>query len=248
MSIQNLPVFGPFEVQGGVDELEPAVAVVRVAFALTRAQLVTALGMSFAGLGPDRTPESLTDDEVRREIEGQLAAEAIIELDRQAEDDEEHGFTPVQQRVMDLLAEAVDRAYPPPPVPNGTVAVQAPRYGDGTVTLTTLDHGEITIDEPRWCLGHDGEQIVQRVDVTHTGRTVAAEVETDAGTVEFLPACISWAPFAELQPEPYPVADVDEFPAMDPDELRKLAAETGLHSGRLYSKANELDRIRRGQA
>jgi hypothetical protein len=120
--------------------------------------------------------------------------------------------------------------------------VQNPEYGPGTVTLDTLDQGRITIDEPEWCTGHDGEQIVQRVDITHVGTTVAGEF---AG-VEFLPACIAWGPFGELRPEPYPLADVDEFPGMDPAQLRQLAAEVGLHAGRLYSKANELDRIRRG--
>lgn len=108
---EQLPVFGPFEVQGGVDELEPAVAVVQVAFALTRTQLLTALAMSFAGLGPERTPESLTDDEVRREVEGQLAAEAIIELDHLMEANERTVFPPEQQQAMDALGVAVDRAF-----------------------------------------------------------------------------------------------------------------------------------------
>lgn len=108
---ERLPVFGPYEVQGGVDELEPAVAVVQVAFALTRTQLLTALAMSFAGLGPERTPESLTDDEVRREVEGQLAAEAIIELDHLMEANEQAVFPPEQQRAMDALGLAVDRAF-----------------------------------------------------------------------------------------------------------------------------------------
>lgn len=124
-------------------------------------------------------------------------------------------------------------------------AVQQPRYGDGTVTLQTLDHGEVTVDEPRWCVGHGGEQIVQRVDITHVGRTVAAEVETDGGTIEFLPARIAWGPFAEARPEPYPSADVDDFPAMDPAQLREFAAELALHAGRLYRLSNELDRLRR---
>ncbi|BCL20285.1 hypothetical protein ACPCBX_13570 [Streptomyces tuirus] len=106
----ELPVFGPFEVQGGVDEPEPPVAVVQVAFALTRTQLLTVLAMSFAGLG-DRTPESLTDDEVRREVEGQLAAEAIIEIDHLMEANEQAVFPPEQQRAMDLLGAAVDRAF-----------------------------------------------------------------------------------------------------------------------------------------
>lgn len=237
---ENLPVFGPSGVFGGVDELEPAVAVVRVAFALTRTQLVTALGIGFAGIAADQTPESLTDAQVYTEVEETLASEALAELDHQMERDEAHPWHAEQHRVMQVLAAAVDRAYTrrdPGPLP-----VQQPRYGNGTVTLQTLDHGRITIPEPAWCVGHDGEQIVQRVDITHVGTTTAGEYEGG----EFLPARISWGPFAELRPEPYPLADVDEFPGMDPDELRQLAAEVGTHAGRLYAKANELDRIRRG--
>jgi hypothetical protein len=116
--------------------------------------------------------------------------------------------------------------------------VSAPR----TVTVETQDHGTITIDEPTWCVGHDDEPIGYRADVTHKGPWITAEFEG----VEFLPACISWAPFSELHPEPFPVLDVDEFPPMEPDQLRQLAAVVGLYSGELYRKANELDRIRRG--
>ncbi|MGW0632431.1 DUF6907 domain-containing protein [Streptomyces sp. NPDC002758] len=114
-----------------------------------------------------------------------------------------------------------------------------------TVTLQTIDHGEITIPEPDWCLGHDGEPVGYRSDVVHKGPIVAASVETDRGPVEFLKARISWGPFGELQPEPFPVADVEEFPPMSPAQLRELAAEVGLHVGRLYRLSNELDRLRR---
>lgn len=111
--MSELPAFGPSEVFGGVDELEPAVAVVRVAVALTRTQLVTALGISFAGIAAEQTPEALTDGQVRQEVEGYLASEALSELDRQMERDEGRVFSPESQRVMQVLAAAVDRAYPP---------------------------------------------------------------------------------------------------------------------------------------
>jgi hypothetical protein len=237
VSIEHLPTFGPFEVQGGVDELEPAVAVVRVAFALTRTQLVTALAMSFAGLGPDRTPESLTDDEVRREVEGQLAAEALIEIDHQMEHDEQHGFTPEQQRAIDLLAAAVDRAFSPAaPLP-----VQEPRRGEGTVTLQTVDRGEVTVSEPAWCVGHEGDPVSHFADITHTGRTVAFRFDGD----QLMAARLSWGPFSELQPQPHPVVDVDDLPGgLDPQETRELAARVGLYAGELYRLANEADRLR----
>ncbi|MFI6856525.1 DUF6907 domain-containing protein [Streptomyces sp. NPDC050416] len=235
---EHLPVFGPFEVQGGVDELEPAVAVVRVAFALTRTQLVTALSMSFAGLGADRTPESLTDDEVRREVEGHLAAEAIIELDHQMERDEQRGFTPEQQRAIDVLAAAVDRAFSPDSEP---LPLQEPRRGEGTVTLQTEDRGEVTVPEPEWCVGHEGDSVGHFTDIGHAGEPVALEFDGR----QLMVARLSWGPFSELRPEPYPVVDVDELPAgLDPQETRELAARVGLYVGELYRLANEADRLR----
>lgn len=243
---EHLPTFGPFEVQGGVDELEPAVAVVRVAFALTRTQLATALGVSFAGIAADRTAESLTDDEVRREVEGHLAAEAIHELDRQMERDEAREWPPEQARVLDVLAAAVDRAFGPPVQPER----QRPVYRDGQVTLQTLDHGPVTVAEPSWCRGHDGEPVVHRADVTHRGEWRPFEVEVAGERVEVLGAGLSWAPFAVKAPEPYPVVetDIDGLSALGPDELRQLAAGWGLLAGELYRLANELHRARRWQS
>jgi hypothetical protein len=234
----TLPVYGPTDPHG--DEDHTPEVIVRVDYALSREQVVTALGISFAEIAADRDPEALTVAEVRYEVEGFLAVQGIYELDRQMERDAQRTFPPEQQRVMQVLAEAVERAYPPRREPEPP-AVQQPRYGDGTVTVETDDHGTITVDEPTWCVGHGDEPIGYRADVTHKGPSVTAEFEG----VEFLPACISWAPFSELHPEPFPVADVDEFPPMSPAQLRELAAEVGLHAGRLYSKANELERLRR---
>lgn len=237
----QLPVYGPTDPFGD-EETTPDV-IVRVDYLMSREQLTTVLGMAWAEIGADRDPESLSSIEVRHEVEAWLSVQAFFALSDQMERDRSRTASPEQQRVMQVLAEAIAKAYPPRREPEPQ-PVQRPEYGDGTVTLDTLDHGRITIDEPVWCTGHDGEQIVQRVDVTHVGVTVTGEY---AG-VEFLPARISWAPFAQLQPEPLPLADVDEFPGMAPDELRGLGAEVALHAGRLYSKANELDRIHRGMA
>ncbi|MFF3377170.1 DUF6907 domain-containing protein [Streptomyces sp. NPDC002680] len=238
----ELPAYGPTEVFR--EEDVTADVVVRVAFALSREQLFTALSVGFTELIPSRTPESLTVEETRSEVEGWLHGAAVYELDQYVQQGQLTAYPVEAQPVMDALSRALDLAYPPAPVAEPR-PVQQPRYGEGTVTLQTLDCGEVTVDEPAWCLGHDGEQVVQRVDITHVGRTVAAEVETDGGTIEFLPARIAWGPFAELRPEPYPLADVDDFPAMGPGQLREFAAELALHAGRLYALSNELDRLRR---
>lgn len=247
----ELPTFGPTEVQNVNDDFGPAVAVVRVDFALSREELVAALSYGYAIANQDCPVEGMSVEDVRREVEGYLAFAGYQRLT-------EHVEAERARRVEDPAAQAafeaaVDRAYPTQPGREGLdviqpLAVQAPRYEGGTVTLQTLDAGEITVPEPRWCLGHDGETVGYRADITHNGAWLAAEVEPDEGPVEFLRARISWSPLAELHAEPLPVADVEDFPAMDAEQLRDLAAEVGRHAGRLYSKANELDRLRRAEA
>lgn len=243
-----LPAFGPSEVFGGVDDLTPAVAVVRVAMALTREQLSTALGIAFAEIAADGPAESLTDEEVRREIELHLAAQAFHSVDMQMERDANRQWDDETRRILDAIAAKVDQAYaqvtkatvvadPPPAQPT-----QNPVYGDGTVTVDTLDHGRVTMPEPAWCEGHDELLVQRRVDTAH----ISAETAAEYAGIEFLPIRFSQAPFATVQSQV--MGDVADFPGMGPDGLRALAAVVAAYSGVVYSKANELDRIRRRQA
>jgi hypothetical protein len=153
------------------------------------------------------------------------------------ERDEQHGFTPEQQHNMQLLAAAIDRAFSPPaPLP-----VQEPVRGEGTVTLQTVDRGEVSVPEPEWCVGHEGDPVSHFTDISHTGRPVPLEFDGN----QLMVARLSWGPFSELRPEPFPVVDVDELPrGLDPQETRELAARTGLYAGELYRLANEADRLR----
>ncbi|MGW3408093.1 DUF6907 domain-containing protein [Streptomyces sp. NPDC000888] len=239
----QLPVYGPTDPFGD-EEHEPDV-IVRVDFLMSREQITTALGIAWAEGFTDHTPEELTVVEVRHEVEAYLSVQALHALGVQMERDAQRTFPPEQQAVMQLLAAAVERAYPPRRTPEPPI-MQRPRYGDGTVTVDTDDRGEITIPEPAWCLGHDDEPIGYRADVTHKGRRIVAEFESDRGPIPFLPARISWAPFSELHPEPFPVADVEDFPAMTPAQLRELAAETARHADRLYRLADDLALLRLG--
>lgn len=112
------------------------------------------------------------------------------------------------------------------------------------ITLETFDHGLVEVEEPDWCLGHAGQPVGYRADITHNGRPVVAEVETVRGTEWLLEACISWAPFAELAPEPLPVVDFADLPPMTGAQLREVAAELGMFVGRLYRLSNQVDRLR----
>ncbi|MFF4360845.1 DUF6907 domain-containing protein [Streptomyces sp. NPDC001604] len=235
------PLYGPTERQNVHDDQPKPHVVVRVDFLMSRFELFALLADGYATTNIERSPDDMTVEQIRSDVEAACAGISSLELDALVETvagQIERGDHPEQ---MQALRRAMDRAYPLRWEPEER-PVQRPEYGDGTVTLDTLDAGRITVDEPVWCTGHDGEQIVDRVDVTHVGVTVTGEY---AG-VEFLPARIAWAPFAVRQSEI--LVDVDEFPGMTPDELRELGAEVGLHAGRLYSKANELDRLRRAES
>lgn len=241
--MSTLPIFGPTEVQNVDDDLGPAVAIVRVDFALSREELQTALAYGYASANQDCPVEDMTAEDVRREVEGHLAFAGYVKLTRHVESERVRSDKdPVRDAAFEA---AIDRAYPSSPA---RPAVQAPVYGPGTVTLQTLDRGEVVVDEPAWCLGHDGETVGHRADITHNGAWTAAGVDVDGDRVEFLRARISHAPLTELAIEPHPVADVEDVGALDSEQLRALAAEVGRHSGRLYAKANELDGLRRAEA
>jgi hypothetical protein len=219
--MENLPVYGPTEVFHDEDDIAPDV-VVRVAYALSRVQLMTALSIGFTEIAPDRDAENLTVEEVRREVEGWLHGAAVIELDRYVRQGQLTAYPVEAQPVMDALAAALDRAYPPRrPEP----VRRAPRYGDGTVTLDTVDRGDVTVPEPAWCIGHSWQPNPHRADITHNSTRVKAAATTDdAGRVHLLKAYISHAPYLELQPEPHPIVSValectDDFAAEDIPQL-----------------------------
>ncbi|WP_328746353.1 hypothetical protein OHT57_12580 [Streptomyces sp. NBC_00285] len=219
MSYENLPAFGPTEVFGDGDDIAPDV-VVRVAYALSRVQLMTALSIGFTEIAPDRDAEDLTVEEVRGEVEGWLHGAAVIELDRYVRQGQLTAYPPEAQPVMDALAAALDRAYPPRrPEP----VRRAPRYGDGTVTLDTVDHGEVTVPEPAWCIGHSWQPNPHRADITHNSTRVKAAATTDgAGRVHLLHAAISHAPHLEIRPHPVVSVDLgctDDFAAEDIPQL-----------------------------
>ncbi|MEV7032715.1 hypothetical protein AB0N99_21180 [Streptomyces sp. NPDC093272] len=230
--MSSLPTFGPSEVFPSDPAVTPVV-VVRIAMELSLNELRAALGISHGELNGEPPLADMGVQEIRREVEGYLSAHVTIGTYRDVVDTVGRA---AQNGTLPSIDAAIERAYTPR---DAESAVQRPVYAAGRVELDTLDRGRVTIPEPRWCRGHDGEQVNDYVDLTHASAPVLADFDGNG----FLPARISWAPFSAVQSDP--LADVDEFPGMTPEQLRGLAAETGLHAGRLYSLANQLDRIRR---
>jgi hypothetical protein len=117
-----------------------------------------------------------------------------------------------------------------------------------TVTVNVLVTKPLEIDEPDWCVDpHDGAQFKQ--DLTHNGPKIAASFETQHGTVEYLQAWISHAPYGVLAPEPLPILGVDiggDAVSLDPDGLRAFTAATRAHLDNLDRLADEAEHIHGG--
>ncbi|MDX3555303.1 hypothetical protein PV729_26650 [Streptomyces europaeiscabiei] len=239
----HLPVFGPTEVQNANDDTGPAVAVVRVDFQMSREELATAFAYGYAETNQDRPVEDMSVEDVRADVEGYLASTGYLQFSQHVED--MRAGTPASPAVQAAFEAALERAYPTTtPAP---AAVQAPVYGDGTVTLQTLDRGEVVVDEPAWCTGHHGEPVGHLADITHNGRHVTASAETEHGTVDILDAHLSHAPYGQLQPEPHPVVAVsvgieDSFTVEDGRQVAHGLHVAGLRLARLVADAGRLQR------
>ncbi|MGX1512215.1 DUF6907 domain-containing protein [Streptomyces collinus] len=196
------PVFGPTEIVG--DDQADNLAVVQIALPLSREQLRAALAIGHAQMGGEPPLADMTVLGVRREVEGYLGAASIIDLYREAAVVAER-ITPEHTAELDA---AIDRAYTRP------VAFpripQDPQYGQGSVTLKTLDHGEVTVPEPAWCVGHDNEIVGHLADLTHNGpAATAGAVTARYGRIPVLDDVhITQAPHAVQQREPAPLLSI----------------------------------------
>ncbi|MEU7399717.1 hypothetical protein [Streptomyces sp. NPDC044948] len=194
------PVFGPTEIVG--DDQADNLAVVQIALPLSREQLRAALAIGHAQMGGEPPLADMTAVDVRREVEGYLGAASIIDLHREAAVVDER-ITPEHAAELDA---AIDRAYTrPAPAPR---IPQSPQYGQGTVTLQTLDQGDVTTAEPVWCRGHDDEIVGLLGDITHYGAAVTADaVTTRDGRTCIMAAQITQAPHGR-HPEKLPLMSI----------------------------------------
>lgn len=241
----DLPLYGPTDPFG--DEEHTPDVVVRVDFLMSREQITTALGIAWAETAGDRNPESLTVLEVRHEVEAYLSVQAFHALGVQMESDQQRTFPPKQQAVMQLLAEAVAKAYPPRRTRERLV--QNPRYGEGTVTLQTTDRGEITITEPAWCAGHEGDLVGTLAEISHDGHAITSTVDTPLqGPETFMQAQITHAPYLEQQPEPHPLVYVEAMAAasFDGPALRTATAKLRDFLTRVDHLAHQIDELTEG--
>lgn len=233
------PSFGPTEIIG--DDEQTPFAIVHLAIALPREQLRAALAIGHAEMAGEPPLPDMSPADTRREIEGHLGACAVIELDREAASINER-LSPELAAELDA---AIDRAYvrPQPQKPEG----QQPRYGDGTVTLQTIDQGDATVPEPAWCTGHDDEPVGYLADITHNGRPITADAVTARhGQIEVAHGHISHAPHAVLQPEPHPVLYIalDLHDSFTPEDGRNVTRALRVAATRFDRALADLTHLR----
>ena len=120
-----------------------------------------------------------------------------------------------------------------------------------TVTLRTIDHGDITIPEPAWCAGHPSPDPEHRIDISHVGKTHPFNLHTSRGPITAMLATVEQRPFIG---DRFPGTDTfvnveicgDWYPS-DPQQLQELAAALVVHATHLRTLARELSALKAGE-
>jgi hypothetical protein len=69
-----------------------------------------------------------------------------------------------------------------------------------TITVPTLDAGDVTLTEPSWCTGISHQHAVHRTDICHYGPDVTITVGTESGPRPLLTLFLAQHPFAAPKP------------------------------------------------
>ncbi|MGW0417519.1 DUF6907 domain-containing protein [Streptomyces sp. NPDC003015] len=114
-----------------------------------------------------------------------------------------------------------------------------------TVTLATVDAGEITLPEPPWCTGHADQLPGYRADILHRGPDLTLAFRGG----EILNAALAQSPYAtSSDPEMGgPVVGVSVYPpgrTLTPASVYDLAAALDSYADQLRDLADELATLR----
>ncbi|QNT96758.1 hypothetical protein HEP81_06523 [Streptomyces griseofuscus] len=118
-----------------------------------------------------------------------------------------------------------------------------------TVTLTTSDHGDVTLPEPSWCLGHaihDPE--TQYANIIHSSTDTVLTFRRAL----LMTACLVQSPNAAPGTEGLggPTPGVSVYPlgeTLGPDQLYDLAGRLDAYADQLRDLADQLTRILGGE-
>ncbi|GAA2987555.1 DUF6907 domain-containing protein [Streptomyces fulvorobeus] len=115
-----------------------------------------------------------------------------------------------------------------------------------TVTVHTLDRGDVTIPEPAWCTGHDGKVPQLLCDTGHLGTAHRAEFGGD----ELAYAALVQDPFVEHSDRSVgALVEMGHLArALTPAELDGLAAVLVDYAGTLRRLARQLSALKAGES
>lgn len=111
-----------------------------------------------------------------------------------------------------------------------------------TITLPTEDHGDVTVPEPPWCVGHQTTPGDLRADILHQGEDVALVFHGD----DIGDASLVEAPFAELPGGGLGVSVSLLGRTLDPVQLYDFAATLDTYADRLRDLADQLHTLLAG--
>jgi hypothetical protein len=113
-----------------------------------------------------------------------------------------------------------------------------------TITLATEDFGNVTLDEPAWCIGHpDHRPDSHRADILHAGPDVALVFQGhDIGD-----ASLVQSPYAELPGGGLGVSVSLIGRTLDPIGLYDFAATLDRHADQLRDLADQLHALLTGE-
>lgn len=238
------PVYGPTGVQNDHDDQPEPWVTVRVDYRVSRWELLAALAAGYATANEMQDPDGMTVEEIRRDVESFLADTSARELDAMVEEVAGRVERGEDREQFEALRRAMDRAYP-------VAAARPVRVpGERTVTVRTLDAGDVVTVEPHWCIGEhaDGEH---RADLNHQGEEHPLFVPTACcGTVQVGTASLYQRPFAERSTRSVVVAvDFAGSHETDAEHLAGLAdALVAYAVGPLHSLIERLQLLEGGQS
>ncbi|MEV5182894.1 hypothetical protein AB0K88_24350 [Streptomyces werraensis] len=109
-----------------------------------------------------------------------------------------------------------------------------------TVTLPTIDHGDVTLTEPDWCVGHGDHLPEHRSDLGHAGEDVTLKFRGQP----LADACLVQSPFAEATARDVQVSVSLLGQSLDARGVYELAADLDAYADRLRALADQLLVIR----
>ncbi|MGW1892126.1 DUF6907 domain-containing protein [Streptomyces sp. NPDC002004] len=118
--------------------------------------------------------------------------------------------------------------------------------GPRTVTVPTIDHGDVTITCPSWCVGHQDDAPLYRVDITHVGPDESLALPTSRGPATHLITTLEQRPFTERPPGIGTFVNVfidsDWYPT-GPIGLDAMADALVEHAAELRARARRLSAL-----